>query len=187
MPFGYIKDDTGQSRLAPYPSVTVIIMGSYPSGRGHVALASSDPSSAPLIACRVLGSESDVRTLASGVAQIRDIFTKPPLRELVDQEVIPGASATHDLPGWIRAHTSISLHPLGTCRMGCDPLSVVDAGLNVRGVNNLYVADASIIPRHMSANLNAVCIMIGKKLGKMLTANCRAYGTPAASPLESTV
>jgi choline dehydrogenase-like flavoprotein len=95
---------------------------------------------------------------------------RPPLATLLGEEVAPGAKIddVDQVRTYVRSHTDISFHPIGTCRMGLAADAVVEPSLRVRGFENLWVADASVIPDHMSANMNAVCMMIGKKLGKEL-------------------
>jgi choline dehydrogenase-like flavoprotein len=94
-----------------------------------------------------------------------------PICQLVDTEVVPGqrAVADHNLKCYIRNHAEIAFHPVGTCRMGPDPSAVVTPELRVNGVDNLWVADASIMPDLISGNTNAVYMMIGLKLGRQLS------------------
>ena len=73
-----------------------------------------------------------------------------------------------DIRAYIRASASTVFHPVGTCKMGGDPLAVVDPQLRVYGVEGLRVADASIMPTIVNGNTNAPAIMIGEKLAEML-------------------
>jgi choline dehydrogenase len=85
-------------------------------------------------------------------------------------EVAPGPSITSDaaIDDFIAKNAGTVFHPVGTCRMGIDPDSVVDEELRVRGVENLRVADASIMPTLVSSNTNAPTIMIGEKAADMM-------------------
>ena len=93
-----------------------------------------------------------------------------PIAGLINDELAPGGDiqSIAALKEYIRGHTTIASHAAGTCRMGSDSGAVVDANLRVRGVDNLWVADASIMPDLTSGNTNAVCMMIGMKLGRRL-------------------
>jgi choline dehydrogenase len=103
---------------------------------------------------------------------VREIMKTEPIASLIEEEMAPGVNIEDPGPlqEYVRNHTGISLHPIGTCRMGMGPETVVGPDLRVHGIENLWIADAAIIPEHPSANMNAVCIMIGMKLGKQLTA-----------------
>lgn len=80
----------------------------------------------------------------------------------------PNVQSDDEWHGYVRESAMGIYHPAGTCKMGIDPMAVVDETLAVRGVANLYVADASIMPVIVSGNLNASCIMIGEKCADML-------------------
>jgi choline dehydrogenase len=172
LPVGYVRMPEGIVRLTDYPAVTVLLNASYPKSRGRIRLASSEVTDAPLIECRLLDEEDDVETLVRGVTAVRRIMAAEPMAALVDGEVAPGSAfeSAAALGEYVRAHTEISFHPSGTCRMGVDSDAVVSPELLVRGTENLWVADASIMPSLISGNTNAVCMMIGMKLGKQLRA-----------------
>ena len=89
---------------------------------------------------------------------------------MVMDEVEPGAHATSDeaLVEYVKARTGLAYHCSGTCRMGVDEEAVVTPDLKVRGVENLWIADASVMPDLISGNINAACMMIGEKLGRQL-------------------
>jgi choline dehydrogenase len=168
-PIGWER--TGERfRLTSYPAVKVCIVRSHSISSGRISLASSNPLDAPLIECRLLESEGDVETLARGVEVIRAIMRTKPIARLIKDEIAPGESIsnTQALHEYIRNNTTTACHPFGTCRMGVGPDTVVDPQLRVHGTDNLWIADASIMPDGISANLNAPCMMIGAKLGKQL-------------------
>ena len=170
LPLGYLTHDSGAVELASFPSVTVLLNKSHPSSRGRVRLASAKATDAPRIECRLLEDDSDVQTLVRGIAMVRAIMASKPIAQWVQQEVSPGPACDDPavLQDYIRRHTTIAAHPVGTCRMGNDEQAVVAPDLRVRGTQNLWVADASIMPDLISGNTNAVCMMIGAKLGKQL-------------------
>ena len=69
---------------------------------------------------------------------------------------------------WARQTSVTIYHPTGTCKMGIDPMAVVDPRLKVHGLAGLRIADGSIMPTLMSGNTNAACIMIGEKASEMI-------------------
>jgi choline dehydrogenase len=85
-------------------------------------------------------------------------------------ELAPGADRTTDdeILDWVKKAAETTYHPVGTCKMGSDPMAVVDAQLRVHGIAGLRVADASIMPTLTSGNTNAPSIMIGEKAADMV-------------------
>lgn len=162
--------ENGEFKFAPYPSVTVMLNKSHPVSHGQLRLISADPAAPPSIEARLLADRADVDTLIDGVGVIRRIMGTAPIAQLVDQEIAPGPSVQNAtaLEHYVRTYAGIAYHPVGTCRMGTDDDAVVTPDLQVRGVGNLWIADASVIPDLPSGNTNAACMMIGMKLGKHL-------------------
>ena len=154
----------------PYPAITIHLNKNHPISEGFIQLASNNPNHAPLIECRMLKQGDDVSTLVRGVELVRNIMASQPIAEFVDHEVWPGKEIQSEdsLVDYIHNNTELCYHPMGTCRMGSDSDAVVTPDLQVRGVQNLWVADASIMPDLISGNTNAVCMMIGAKLGNQL-------------------
>ncbi|EPN56836.1 dehydrogenase fad flavoprotein GMC oxidoreductase, partial [Pseudomonas syringae pv. actinidiae ICMP 19096] len=99
----------------------------------------------------------------------REIGNSSTLRPFVRREVMPGKMSRKDLESFVRNTASTVWHQSGTARMGVDELSVVDAQLRVYGIDNLRVADASIMPRVTTGNTMAPCVIIGERLGSLLT------------------
>ena len=143
-----------------------------PRSRGTLRLRSSDPTDPPLIDPRYLDDRADLEILRAGVGLGRRIAAAAALEAYRGREVTPGAAATGEaeLDAWIRASVESLYHPVGTCKTGNDPLAVVDADLKVHGVDNLRVADASIMPTITNANTNAPTIMIGEQAARRLLA-----------------
>ena len=106
-----------------------------------------------------------------------------PLREITGEEIAPGAQVQTDdeLLDWVRHNAETTYHPVGTCKMGNDPMAVVDPELKVHGIAGLRVADASIMPTLTSGNTNAPCIMIGEKCAAMVLAAAAAGERKAAA------
>ena len=156
-----------------------------PLSRGTVRIRSADPLALPQVVANYLTEAHDVKVLVSGLRMLRDIYNQPSFRELVTgEEYLPGNDRTTDaaLETFARNGGGTVFHPTGTCRMGGDARSVVDAQLRVRGVERLRVIDASVMPTMVSTNTNAASIMIGEK-GAALVAAARA-GQPDASRMR---
>jgi choline dehydrogenase len=156
--------------LLPYPSFTVNVNKNYPVSRGRLRIVSPDPKVAPLIEPNLLEDPRDVQTLVRGVDLVRRIVAHAPLKGMVTAEVEPGEKyrSADAMTEWVRARTGLAYHPSGTCRMGAEDDAVVTPELKVRGVENLWIADAAVMPRLVSGNINAACMMIGEKLGRQL-------------------
>jgi choline dehydrogenase len=157
--------------MLPFPSFSVFINKSYPLSRGQIRLASADPKAAPLIEPNLLSDERDVETLVRAIELVRRIASTTPMAEMIVEEVEPGKDCTtrEALADYVRGRTGLSYHPAGTCRMGIDEDAVVTPDMKVRGLENLWIADASIMPDLPSGNINAACMMIGEKLGRQLS------------------
>ena len=97
-------------------------------------------------------------------------MTAPVMTPLQMSEIAPGANRTTDdeILDWVRNAAETTCHPVGTCKMGSDPMAVVDAQLSVHGITGLRIVDASIMPTLTSGNTNAPSIMIGEKAADML-------------------
>ena len=141
-----------------------------PESRGWIGLRSADPADAPLIQPSYLQSEADCRTTIAGIRMVREVVAQPALDAYRGPELAPGDAVQSDaeLSAWLRANAMTTFHPVGTCRMGTDPMAVVDARLAVHGVAGLRVADASVMPVITSGNTNAPAIMIGEKAAQFI-------------------
>ena len=135
-----------------------------PESRGTVRLASQDASNAPRIDPNFLDDERDIATLREGVRLSHRIAGSPALQNYDPQDRYPiDIDDDAQLDELIRNRADTVYHPVGTCRMGADESDVVDPKLKARGVDGLWVADASIMPRLVSGNTNAPSIMIGER------------------------
>ena len=137
-----------------------------PLSRGTVQIRSTDPLALPRIVSNYLTHPHDAKVLVSGLKILRDIYNQPSFRDLVTgEEYLPGNAVRSDadLEQFARTKGGTVFHATGTCRMGGDERSVVDAQLRVRGVERLRVIDASVMPTMVSTNTNAAAIMIGEK------------------------
>ncbi len=140
-----------------------------PKSRGYLALRSPDMRDAPLIDTRLMSEVSDMDSLIDGIKILRRILTQPALQELGGRQMLSEYFANDGtIRDFARSHADCLYHPVGTCKMGIDDTAVVDPKLRVRGVENLRVADASIIPALIGGNTNAPAIMIGEKAADMI-------------------
>ena len=141
-----------------------------PQSRGEIRLASADPLQPPIIDPNYLAADYDLKILIEGIRRGRDILAAPAFKPWLTDERLPGASLKSDaeLEGFVRATGETEYHPVGTCKMGSDPMAVVDDQLRVRGVERLRVIDASIMPALVSGNTNAPTIMIAEKGAAMM-------------------
>ena len=152
-------------RLQPHPGMTAMVCNSYPESRGTVRLKNANPHTAPEIRFNNLKSETDRRVMIDGIRELRRIMSMPAIAEHLDGEQDPGpvCASDADLLEHIRRRGRATYHATSTCRMGSDLDAVVDTELRVRGVANLRVMDASVMPRVISGNTNAATMMIGEK------------------------
>jgi choline dehydrogenase len=175
--FAFTVTKKGNLALAEENSVSTFVALMRPESRGRVSLRSPDAHAPPLIEHRLLGSEDDAAQLVEGLHIARRIMAQPAIARDVTSEVRPGAAAATDeaLRGYVGAATIPMYHPVGTARMGAaaDPLGVTDPTCAVRGVEGLWVADASIMPTIPQGNTNATSIMIGERASDLVLAAVR--------------
>jgi len=155
------------------PGMTIGIIQQRPRSVGAIHAVSTDPVEPPAIHPRFLSAEEDRRRLVAAIRLARRLVGRPSLAPLVAREMNPGPLADDDeaLLAWARATGQTLYHPCGTCRMGSDDASVVDARLRVRGVRGLRVADASVMPAITSGNIHAPVMMIGERAADMILAD----------------
>lgn len=151
--------------LTPGFGCTIHVCQLHPKSRGFVGLSDSDPRSAPVIDPCYLSHEEDLRVLREGMKLARKVFHTRAFSSAFGGDDLPGKDVVTDaqIDEDIRQRAETIYHPVGTCRMGEDELAVVDSRLRVRGVSGLRVADASVMPKLISGNTNAPCMMIGEK------------------------
>ncbi|MFN8514900.1 MAG: choline dehydrogenase [Thermomicrobiales bacterium] len=137
---------------------------------GTITLRSTNPADPPRIDPNYLGDPADLAVLVEGVKLARTILGAPALDPYRGDEYLPGAAVQSDdeIAEFVRNNVQNIYHPVGTCKMGNDAQAVVNARLQVYGVQGLRVADASIMPTIINANTNNPCIMIGEKCADMI-------------------
>lgn len=143
-----------------------------PESRGYLKLRSPDPQEPPLIQPNYLASQADMEVLVKGVKIARRLAQTKAFAPFIGEAIKPGPAvqSEKDICEYIRSNASTVYHPVGACKMGVDPLAVVDPQLRVYGVQGLRVADGSIMPSIVNGNTNAPIIMIGEKLADMIKA-----------------
>ena len=138
-----------------------------PQSRGYLTLKSSDPEDEPLLYPNYLSEEEDVIDLRNALRETRRILMQSAFDEFRGDPVKPGPEINIDddeeLDNWIRENGETLYHPVSTCKMGNDEMSVVDDDLKVHGIDGLRVVDASIMPTMLSANLHSGATLIGEK------------------------
>jgi len=154
-------------RVRPHarPGIGIYADLGRPLSRGRVMLRSADPQAPPRISYALLGNPADVAMLTRGCRLAREILRAPALRSIVADERFPGDSVNTDAE-WreaLKSLVSVFHHPTGTCAIGEDEMAVVDPKLRVRGIDGLYVADASVMPLPINGNTNAAAIMIAER------------------------
>ena len=149
-----------------------------PRSRGSVTLQSANPSDKPLMHFNYFAEESDLEEMAEGVHKARELFAQRAFDEFRDVEIDPGpdVKTNDDIKRWIRANSGTDFHPCGTCKMGDGPDAVVDTQFRVHGIEGLRVVDASVMPRIISANLNAPTQMIAARAADYIS------GKPQRAP-----
>lgn len=150
-----------------------------PESRGRIALFTADPLMPPAISANYLSSEVDQRFAVTILRLTRRLTQSNALQPYRIEAVHPGAEvhSDADLLDFARATGETTYHPVGTCRMGADVGSVVDPRLRVRGVERLYVADASIMPTVISGNTNLPSVMIGERASDLIMEDERRPGS----------
>ncbi|MET4579231.1 GMC family oxidoreductase [Ottowia thiooxydans] len=158
--------------LDAFPGITSGTWCMRPQSRGFVQIQSMDFRAPPYIQANHLQAEQDRRILITGIKHCRAIFRSAAMRQIIKQQIHPD-EACHTDDEWldyVRRFGTTAYHLVGTCKMGeaSDSHTVVDAKLRVRGVERLYVVDASVMPTTPSANTNASTAMIAEKAADML-------------------
>ena len=177
-----------QGKLEDEPGMTVAAWQQRPESRGYVRCRSADPFAAPIIQTNYLAEEIDRRVVVAGMRLARRLLASQPLAPYYEREDFPGPDVQTDdeflAAATQRAQTTF--HPGCSCRMGpsSNPLAVVDDQLRVHGLQGLRVVDASIMPRMISANLNASTLMIADKASDMIRGRAALEATLVATAGE---
>jgi len=184
VPTVYLDRDV--SGVEPSHGVTLNPCLLRPKARGCVRLASADPAALPLVDPQFFGDPDDLRLTIAALRYAREILATLPVRDMVEREVFPGHEVVSDeaLAAHCRRTVKTNYHPVGTCRMGreSDPLAVITPELTVRGIENLRIVDASIMPTIPSGNTNAPVLAIADKAVDIIASHGRMIGETATAP-----
>ena len=166
----YSLKDPKKRLLHEFPGVTIACYQLRPESLGSIHIRSADPDAQPAIRFNFLADSIDQRAMVDGFRMMRTIMAQPAMAKLRGEEFSPGEDVKSDeqILTWIRNNSQTAYHPIGTCRMGQGPNTVVDEKLRVHGLAGLRVADASIFPTMPSGNTNAPSIMVGEKAADLL-------------------
>lgn len=175
------SEEDAKGNLKTSPGTTATVCHLRPESRGSVHIKSKDPGVAPSIRANYLDTENDRKAMIAALRRVREIFAAPALKSFNGGEVLPGAGVESDeeILSYIRSTAESVYHPVGTCKMGNDKMSVVDDRLRVHGLEGLRIADASIMPKLISGNTHAPSVMIGEKCADMVLQDA---GVRVASP-----
>jgi choline dehydrogenase len=167
--------------LHSFPAFTASVCNLRPVSRGWVRIKSGNPRAHPAIKPNYLREAEDRLVAAQAIRLTRRICAAPALARFAPEEYKPGAQVQSD-EDLARAAGDIGttiFHPVGTCKMGGDPLAVVDERLRVHGLDGLRVADASIMPTITSGNTNSPTVMIAEKAADMIREDRRQTAVAA--------
>ncbi|TGR23003.1 MULTISPECIES: choline dehydrogenase [unclassified Mesorhizobium] len=136
-----------------------------PHSRGTVLIKSTNPSEPPAIQLNAFAERADLELLIKGLRLARMLVAQSAFDPYRGEELAPGPQCETDeeIEEYLRATADTVYHPVGTCKMGSDPMAVVDEELRVHGIGGLRVVDASVMPTLVAANTNAATVMIGEK------------------------
>jgi choline dehydrogenase len=156
--------------LHPFPAITPSVCNLRPTSRGWVRIRSAHADVYPEIKLNYLSTPEDRKVAVDGMRFTRRIMASKALQKYEPEEFKPGLTASTDkeLEQAAGELGTTIFHPVGTCKMGNDPMAVVDDRLRVLGVDRLRVIDASVMPRITSGNTNAPTFLIAEKGAQMI-------------------
>lgn len=169
-------DEAKFGKLEKKPGATTAVSIARPESRGTIMATSPFSTDRPAIKPNYLSAPNDIAVALAGVGHVRRVFAAPALAKHVEHEITPGEDLKSEdqLIDFIRANGITIYHCVGTCKMGTDPMAVVDPRLRVHGIDGLRVVDASIMPAVTTGNTNAPTIMIAEKASAMIREDARA-------------
>ena len=162
--------DKAGTKLHPWSGFSIIVRLLRPKSVGSLRIRSTDPADQPQIFMNYFNHKDDRKLLVQAIKITRKIMKSDPISNDIIEEHSPGNEIQSDaqIEQFLATKGGISYHPVGTCKMGVEDDCVVDYNLNVYGVKNLRVVDASIMPNITSGNTNAPVIMIAEKAADII-------------------
>jgi choline dehydrogenase len=181
--FAHASYSTAATRILDRePGMTLTVYQCRPEAKGSIHIRSADPFAKPVIRPNFLGDPLDQQTVVAGMKLGRRIIENAAMDKYRAHEMNPGPAVQTDAE-WLdfaRGNGQTTYHVVGTCKMGSDPMAVVDDQLRVHGIAGLRVVDASVMPTMVSGNTNAATIMIAEKGADLIKAGARAEMRVAA-------
>jgi choline dehydrogenase len=158
--------------LHDFPAITVSVCNLRPQSRGSVRIVSPDFAEHPEIAPNYLSTEGDREVAAASITAARRLMATRRMASYHPQEFKPGThiQKPEELARAAGDIATTIFHPVGTAKMGTDPLAVVDPELRVQGIKGLRIADCSIMPTIVSGNTHAPAVMIAEKASQLIVA-----------------
>jgi choline dehydrogenase len=168
--FATLSAELAGAKPHPWPGFTMSVCQLRPESRGTVRIRSTDAFEPPSMQPNYLSAELDRRCAVAGIKLARSLAATRSLQPYVESEYRPGEKVTtdQDLLEFARAYGATIFHPSGTCKMGSDPMAVVDDRLRVHGLAGLRVVDCSIMPTLVSGNTHAPVVMIAEKASDLI-------------------
>jgi choline dehydrogenase len=166
--------ETAAQFAPPAKSWTLLAGVVRPKSRGRVYLSGPNPDDPVRIEANLLSHPDDIKAALTCVELCREMGNSQALRSFARREVMPGNLKGLELQNFIRDGALSYWHQSGTAKMGRDAMSVVDGELRVYGLENLRIADATIMPRVTTGNTMAACVVIGERAADMLKIAHRA-------------
>ena len=166
--FPYASEVTGKDYKVPPGSWSIAVGLVRPLSTGEIKLTSSDPQAPLNIDGGFLKESADVDALVRGIELSRELGNSAEMSEFAKKEVMPGPLNKADMVNFARNATGTYFHQSCTCKMGKDSMSVVDNKLSVYGIENLSIADASVMPRISTGNTMAPTVIIGERMADIL-------------------
>lgn len=168
--FGTLSAELAGAKPHPWSGFTMSVCQLRPESRGRVRIRSTDPFEAPAMQPNYLSTETDRRYAVAGIKLARALAATKSLQPYVAEEYRPGTQvkSDEDLLEFARNYGATIFHPSGTCKMGTDPMAVVDDKLRVHGTAGLRAVDCSIMPTLVSGNTHAPVVMIAEKASDLI-------------------
>ena len=163
----------GSTSQADLIGIQITVSVYFASSSGTIKLNSQDPLSFPKVTLNLLDTEEDVQKMSHGVKLAHSIMKSEELSGIVKDVLTPSDDLFQDddlFVSWLRQNTTTGNHLTSSCSMGSqnNPMAVVDENCKTHGINNLFIADASVMPNTVRANTNVTTMMIGEKLSSFL-------------------
>ena len=173
--FAALSAELAGAKVHPWSGFTMSVCQLRPESRGTVRIRSADVRESPAIQANYLATDTDRRCLVAGVKLARTLAASGPMKPYVAGEYRPGPAirTDEDLLEFARDYGATIFHPAGTCKMGIDPMAVVDDRLKVRGLAGLRVVDCSIMPTLVSGNTHAPVVMVAEKAADLILEDVR--------------